>query len=245
MMDFLEAIVAETDVERGVILIEDKDEISSDMSRPRFSSDLISGSKWLMTIHNIEGTWKILDGTNFQCEWERTEDSLGKLKSELKKEQLKWESSFDANFLGYIIDRVVEELKLKLKSRLRKRVVLEETIEEKEPTSTGIKPLPITKKLAKKKKKKSREEEKGKEKIEEEKDEEEKTKENDCDKSVPTGVSKKEKVTFPFSEIPASNSFMVLGDLHQIEWGETVLMMDSARFPESSNVSSSSSSPPS
>ena len=245
MMDFLEDIVAETDAERGVILIEDEDEISPDVSRPRFSSDPISGSKWSMTIHDTEGAWKILDGANFQCEWERTEDSLGKLKSELEKGQLKWESSFDADFLGHIIDRVVEELKLKPKSRLRKRVVSEETVEEKEPTPTGTKPLPVTKKPAKKKKKKSREEEKGKEEIEEEKDEEEKTKENDRDKSVPTGVPGKEKATFPFSEIPASNGFAVLGDLHQIEWGETVLTMDSARFPESSNVSSSSSSPPS
>ena len=47
-----------------------------------------------MTIHNTEGAWKILDGVNFQCEWERTENSLGKLKSELEKGQLKWESSF-------------------------------------------------------------------------------------------------------------------------------------------------------
>ena len=93
--------------------------------------------------------------------------------------------SFDADFLGHIIDRVVEELKLKPKSRLRKRVVSEETVEEKEPTSTGTKPLPVTKKPVKKKKKKSREEKKGKEEIEEEKDEEEKTKENDHDKSVP------------------------------------------------------------
>ena len=120
---------------------------------------------------------------------------------------------------------------------------MEETVEEKEPTSTGTKPLPVTKKLVKKKKKKSREEKKGKEEIEEEKDEEEKTKENDLDKSVPTGVPRKEKVIYPFLEIPTSNSFMVFGDLHQIEWGETVLMMDSAQFPESSNVSSSSSSP--
>ena len=133
MMDFLEDIVAETDPERGVILIEDEDEISPDMNRPRFSSDPISGSKWSMTIYDTEGAWKILDGANFQCEWERTEDSLGKLKSELEKGQLKWKSSFDADFLGHIIDRVVEELKLKLKSRLRKRVVLEETVEEKEP----------------------------------------------------------------------------------------------------------------
>ena len=167
-----------------------------------------------MTIHDTEGAWKILDGVNFQCEWERTEDSLGKLKSELEKGQLKWESSFDADFLGHIIDRVVEELKLKPKSRLRKRVVSEETVEEKEPTFTGTKPLPVTKKPAKKKKKKSREEEKGKEEIEEEKDEEEKTKENDRDKSVPTGVPRKEKATFLFSEIPASNGFAVLGDLH-------------------------------
>ena len=76
-----------------------------------------------MTIHDTEGAWKILDGVNFQCEWERTEDSLGKLKSELEKGQLKWESSFNADFLGHIIDRVVEELKLKPKSRLRKRCV--------------------------------------------------------------------------------------------------------------------------
>ena len=80
----------------------------------------------------------------------------------------------------------------------------------------------------KKKKKKSREEKKGKEEIEEEKDEKEKTKENDHDKSVSTGVPGKEKVIYPFSKIPTSNSFMVFGDLHQIEWGETVLMMDSA-----------------
>ena len=123
--------------------------------------------------------------------------------------------------------------------------MLEETIEEKEPTSTGTKPLPVIKKPAKKKKKKSREEKKGKEEIEEEKDEEEKTKENDCDKSVPTGVPRKEKATYPFLEIPASNGFAVFGDLHQIEWGETVLTIDSAQFPESSNVSSSSSSSPS
>ena len=225
-MDFLEDIVAETDAERGVILIEDEDEISPDMSKPRFSSDPIFGSKWLMTIHDTEEAWKILDGVNFQCEWERTEDSLGKLKRELEKGQLKWELSFDADFLGHIIDRVVE--KLKLKSRLKKRVVLEETVEEKEPTPTGTKPLPVTKKPAKKKKKKSREEEKGKEEIEEEKDEEEKTKENDCDKSVPTGVPRKEKVIYPFLEIPTSNGFAVLGNLHQIEWGETVLTMDSA-----------------
>ena len=242
-MDFLEDIVAENDAERGVILIEDENKISPDVSRPRFSSDPISGSKWLMTIHDTEGAWKILDGANFQ--WERTEDSLGKLKRELEKGQLKWELSFDVDFLGHIIDRVVEELKLKPKSRLRQRVVLEETVEEKEPTPTGTKPLPITKKPVKKKKKKSREEEKGKEEIKEEKDEEEKTKENDHDKSVPTGVPGKEKAIYPFSKIPASNGFTVLGDLHQIEWGETVLMMDSPQFPESSNVSSSSSSPPS
>ena len=42
-----------------------------------------------MTIHNTEGAWKILDGANFQCEWERTKDSFGKLKIELEKEQLK------------------------------------------------------------------------------------------------------------------------------------------------------------
>ena len=42
-------------------------------------------------------------------------------------------------------------------------MVSEETVEEKEPTSTGTKPLPVTKKPAKKKKKKSRKEEKGKE----------------------------------------------------------------------------------
>ena len=55
MMDFLEDIVAETDPERGVILIEDEDEISSDVNRPRFSSDPISGNKWSMTIHDTEG----------------------------------------------------------------------------------------------------------------------------------------------------------------------------------------------
>ena len=95
--------------------------------------------------------------------------------------------------------------------------MLEETIEEKEPTSIKTKPLLVTKKPAKKKKKKSKEEKKGKEKIEEEKDEEEKTKENNYNKSVPTGVPRKEKVIYPFSEIPASNGFTVLGNLHQIE----------------------------
>ena len=34
MMDFLKDIVAETDAERGVILIEDEDEFFLDMSRP-------------------------------------------------------------------------------------------------------------------------------------------------------------------------------------------------------------------
>ena len=88
--------------------------------------------------------------------------------------------------------------------------------------------LTVTKQPVNKKKKKSREEKKGKEEIEEEKDEEEKTKKNDYNKSVPTGVPGKEKVIYPFSEISASNGFTVLGDLHQIEWGETVLTMDSA-----------------
>ena len=88
--------------------------------------------------------------------------------------------------------------------------------------------LPVTQKLAKKKKKKDRKEEKEKEEIEEEKDKEEKTKENDCNKSVPAGVPRKEKAIYPFSEIFVSNSFAVLGDLHQIEWGETVLMINSA-----------------
>ena len=170
-----------------------------------------------MTIHDTEGAWKILDGVNFQYKWERTEDSLKKLKRELEKGQLKWESSFDADFFGHIIDRVVEKLKLKPKSRLRKRVVLEEIVEEKEPTPTRTKPLLVTKKPAKKKKKKSREEEKGKEEIEEEKDEEEKTKENDCNKSVPTGIPRKEKVIYPFLKISTSNGFTVLGDLHQIK----------------------------
>ena len=45
MMNFLEDIVAETDTERRVILIEDKDEISPDLNKPQFSSDSISGSK--------------------------------------------------------------------------------------------------------------------------------------------------------------------------------------------------------
>ena len=85
MIDFLEDIVAETDAERRVILIEDEDEISPDVNRPQFSSDPISGSKWSMTIHDTEGAWKILDGANFQCEWERTEDSLRKLKSKSEK----------------------------------------------------------------------------------------------------------------------------------------------------------------
>ena len=105
--------------------------------------------------------------------------------------------------------------------------MLEKTVEEKKPTSFEIKPLPVTKKLVKKKKKKGRKEEKGKEEIEEEKNEEKKTKKNDYDKSVP-GVSGKEKVIYPFLEIFTSNSFTVFGDLHQIEWGETILMMDSA-----------------
>ena len=104
MMDFLKDIVVEADTERGVILIENEDEASLDLDRPQFSSDPISGSKWLMTIHNTKAAWKILNGVKFQCEWERTEDSLGKLKSELEKGQLKWESSFDADFLGHIID---------------------------------------------------------------------------------------------------------------------------------------------
>ena len=104
MVDFLEDIVAEADVEEGVILIEDEDKASLDLNRPQFSSDPISRNKWSMTIHNTEAAWKILDGVNFQCKWERTEDSLGKLKSELEKEQLKWELSFDADFLGHIID---------------------------------------------------------------------------------------------------------------------------------------------
>ena len=103
----------------------------------------------------------------------------------------------------------------------------EETVEEKEPTSFRTKPLLITKKPVKKKKKKSRKEEKGKEEIEEEKNEEEKTKENDHDKSVPTGVLRKKKVIYPFSKISTSNNFTVFEDLHQIKWGETVLMMDS------------------
>ena len=106
--------------------------------------------------------------------------------------------------------------------------MLEDTIEEKEPTSSGTKLLPVTKKPAKKKKKKVRKEEKEKEEIEKEKDEEEKTKENDHDKSVPAGVSRKEKVIYPFLKIPTSNGFAVFGDLFQIEWGETVLMIDSA-----------------
>ena len=75
----------------------------------------------------------------------------------------------------------------------------------------------------KKKKKKSREEEKGKEEIKGEKNEEEKTKKNDYDKSVPAGVPGKENAIYPFSKIPTSNSFTVLGDLHQIKWGETVV----------------------
>ena len=112
---------------------------------------------------------------------------------------------------------MIEELKLKPKSRLRKKVVLEETLEEKEPTSSKIKPLPVTKKLVKKKKKKNREKKKEKEEIEEEKDEEEKTKENDYDKSVPAGVSKKKKVIYHFLKIPTLNSFTVFGNLHQIE----------------------------
>ena len=45
MMNFLEDIVAETDTERGVILIEDEDEISPNVNRPQFSSDPIFGSR--------------------------------------------------------------------------------------------------------------------------------------------------------------------------------------------------------
>ena len=97
--------------------------------------------------------------------------------------------------------------------------MLEETVEEKEPTSSKIKSLPVTKKPVKKKKKKGREEEKGKEEIEGEKDEEEKMKENDHNKSVPAGVHRKKNAIYLFSEIPTSNSFTVLGNLHQIEWG--------------------------
>ena len=123
--------------------------------------------------------------------------------------------------------------------------MLEETVEEKEPTSFRIKPLLVTKKPVKKKKKKNREEEKGKEEIENEKDEEEKTKENDYNKSISVGVPGKEKAIYLFSKSPTSNSFTVLGDLHQIEWGETVLTMNSTQLSESSNVSSSSFSPPS
>ena len=176
MMNFLENIIAKADAEK-IILIEDEDEVSLDLNRLQFSFDPISRSKWSITIHNTKAAWKILDGVNFQCKWERTEDNLGKLKSELKKGQLKWESSFDADFLGHIIDQVVEKLKLKLKSRLRKRVMLEKIVEEKKPTSFKTKLLLVTKKSAKKKKKKNKKKEKGKEEIEEEKDEEEKNKE--------------------------------------------------------------------
>ena len=95
----------------------------------------------------------------------------------------------------------------------------------------------------KKKKKKDKEEKKEKKKIEEEKDEKKKIKKNNHDKSVPAVVSRKEKMIYPFSKIPTSNSFIVFENLHQIEWGEIVLMMDNAQFPESSNVSSSPSSP--
>ena len=123
--------------------------------------------------------------------------------------------------------------------------MLEETVEEKEPTSFGTKPLLVTKKPTKKKKKKNKKEEKEKEEIEKEKDEEEKTKENNHNKSVSASVPRKEKVIYPFLEISTSNSFAVFGNLHQIEWGETMLMMDSVQLLESSNVSSSSSSPPS
>ena len=94
MVDFLEDIVAEADAEKRIILIEDEDKASLDLNRPQFSSDPIFGSKWLMTIHNTKAAWKILDGVNFQCEWKRTEDSFGKLKSELEKGQLKWELQF-------------------------------------------------------------------------------------------------------------------------------------------------------
>ena len=95
--------------------------------------------------------------------------------------------------------------------------MLKEIVEEKEPTFSKIKPLLVIKKPAKKKKKKNRKEEKGKEEIEEEKDEKEKTKKNNYDKSVPAGVSKKEKVIYPFSKISTSNSFTVFENLHQIE----------------------------
>ena len=89
IVDFLEDIIAEVDAKEGVILIKDEDKASLNLNKPQFSSDPISRSKWLMTIYNTKAAWKILNRVNFQCEWERTEDSLGKLKSELEKGQLK------------------------------------------------------------------------------------------------------------------------------------------------------------
>ena len=104
--------------------------------------------------------------------------------------------------------------------------MLEEIVEEKESTSFRTKPLLVIKKSAKKKRKKNRKKEKEKEEIEKEKDEEEKTKENDHNKSVPTSVPEKKKVIYLFSKISASNNFTVFGNLHQIEWDETMLMID-------------------
>ena len=103
MVDFLEDIVTEADAKEEVILIEDENKASLDLNRPQFSFDPIFENKWLMTIHNTEAAWKILDGVNFLCEWKRTEDSLGKLKSKLEKRQLKWESSFNADFLAPLL----------------------------------------------------------------------------------------------------------------------------------------------
>ena len=103
-MDFLENIVTEANAEKRVILIENEDKAFLDLNRLQFSFDSIFENKWLMTIHNIKATWKILNGVNFQCEWKKTEDSFGKLKSELEKGHLKWKLSFNVDFLGYIIN---------------------------------------------------------------------------------------------------------------------------------------------
>ena len=58
IVDFLDNIVAkvnvETNAEERIILIENEDEASLDLNRLWFSFDPISGSKWLITIHNTE-----------------------------------------------------------------------------------------------------------------------------------------------------------------------------------------------
>ena len=52
--EFLEDIEMEKANENKVILVENKDETSLDVSRLCFSSDSITGSKWSMRIHDID-----------------------------------------------------------------------------------------------------------------------------------------------------------------------------------------------